>query len=117
MSNYLIHMITNIKREKGAGPTRCCWGGGTGVQAPGEGHRLALSFLCDTVGTSVSHGSSRKLGSCEVAAAGAPRQCALPLGARAFGAVLSGDFWETEVTFFIHVEKYSFISIGATVNK
>lgn len=35
----------------------------------------------------------------------------------AFGAVLPQDFWDAEVTFFIHVEKYSFISIGATVNK
>lgn len=35
----------------------------------------------------------------------------------AFGAVLPRDFWDAEVTFFLHVEKYSFISIGATVNK
>lgn len=39
------------------------------------------------------------------------------LGFLTFGAVVSEDFRETEVTFFIHVEKYSFISIGATVNK
>lgn len=35
----------------------------------------------------------------------------------AFRAVLFEDFRETEVTVFIHVEKYSFIGIGATVNK
>lgn len=81
---------------------------------------LALFFFCDVVEIFISNRSSLKLGMCkretiwnsvkmqfEVHSVGVLNVWGCPFE----------DFWEMEVTFFIHVEKYSFISIGATVNK
>lgn len=68
MSNYLIHMITNIKQENRRGAQRgAVLGGDTDTQRnPGAGERLlALVFLCDTVEIFISNRSSLKLGMCK----------------------------------------------------